>query len=97
MTDHIHHIYAKDFYSAQTEMALDDSLEHMLWMGESLMNLGFLQTQEEIRRQIERVTPADILHLARELIQWPELHFAAVGPQPAGDEDKIKEMVRVLS
>ena len=88
---------AKDFYSAQTEMALDDSLEHMLWMGESLMNLGFLQTKEEIRRQIERVTPADILRLARELVQWQKLHFAAVGPQPAGDEDKIKEMVRVLS
>ena len=88
---------AKDFYSAQTEMALDDSLEHMLWMGESLMNLGFLQTKEEIRRQIERVTPLDILRLARELVHGQKLHFAAVGPQPAGDEDKIKEMVRVLS
>jgi predicted Zn-dependent peptidase len=88
---------AKDFYSAQTEMALDDSLEHMLWMGESLMNLGFLQTKEEARRQIERTTSADILRLARELVSWPKLHFAAVGPQPVDDEDRIKEMVRVLS
>jgi predicted Zn-dependent peptidase len=88
---------AKDFYIAQTEMALDDSLEHMLWMGESLMNLGFTQTKSEMRRHVERVTSADILRLARELIDWKKLHFAAIGPQAPGDEDKIKEMASVLS
>jgi predicted Zn-dependent peptidase len=84
---------AKDFYIAQTEMALDDSLEHMLWMGESLMNLGFLQTKEEMRRHIERVTAEDILRVAGEVIDWKKLRFAAVGPQGAGQEDKIREMI----
>ena len=41
---------AKDFLTAQAEMALDDTMEHMLWMGESLLNLGYLQTKEEMRR-----------------------------------------------
>ncbi|HAJ57144.1 MAG TPA: hypothetical protein DCL35_05180 [Candidatus Omnitrophica bacterium] len=84
---------AKDFYIAQTEMALDDSMEHMLWMGEAMTNLGYLQTKEEMRAHIERVSAADILRLASQIINWKKLHFAAVGPQSTSYEDKIKEMV----
>jgi predicted Zn-dependent peptidase len=88
---------AKDFYIAQTQMALDDSLEHMLWMGESLTNLGLLQTKEEMRQCIERVRAEDILKCARQIIDFKGLCFAAVGPQSASHEDKIKEIVSGLS
>ena len=88
---------AKDFFIAQTEMALDDTLEHMLWMGESLMNLGVLQTKEEMRRHIERVSSSDILRVAREIINWKRLYFAAVGPQGQEDENKIKDIVSGLA
>ncbi len=88
---------AKDFYIAQTQMALDDSMEHMLWMGESITNLGFLQTKEELRRLIEKVSSADILRLAREVIDWKRLRFAAVGPQSTSHEDKIRKMVNRFS
>lgn len=88
---------AKDFYIAQTQMALDDSLEHMLWMGESLMNLGILQTKEEMRKNIERVRSRDILKLAQEIVDFKKLCFAAVGPQSASQEDAIKKIVGSLS
>ncbi len=88
---------AKDFFIAQSEMALDDTLDHMLWMGDSLMNLGFVLTKEEIRRHIERVTASDILRVARGIIDWKRLHFAAVGPQRQADENKIKKAVASLS
>ena len=88
---------AKEFVIAQSEMALDDSLEHMLWMGESLINLGFIQTKEEMRRLIDRVSGADILRVAREIVDWKRLVFAAVGPQAKGDEDKLKDIVSGLS
>ncbi len=83
---------AKDFYTAQAEMALDDTMEHMLWMGESIMNLGYLQTKEEMRRMIERVTAGDILRLARDIIRFDRLCFAAVGPQSARSEGEIKKI-----
>ena len=77
-------------------LGLEDTMEHMLWMGDSLMNLGFLQTKEEARRLIERVTAADILRVAREIIDWANIRFAAVGPQSAKMGDKIREMVSSL-
>ncbi len=88
---------AKDFLLAQTEMALDDSLDHMLWMGNSLMNLGFIQTKGQMRQEINRITSGDVLKLARQLIDWERLHFAAVGPQSQKSESQIKDMVSRLS
>lgn len=83
---------AKDFYSAQAEMALDDSMDHMLWIGESLTNLGVVQTKEELRREIEKVAASDVLRVASEVIDWQKLCFAAVGPQRSSVEADLKDM-----
>lgn len=83
---------AKDFLIAQSIMALDDSMEHMLWIGDSLLNVGVLQTKEEIRRQIEKVTAADIQRVAEEIIVWRKLHLAALGPKISSLEGEVKEL-----
>lgn len=85
---------AKDFYISQAQMALDDTMDHMLWMGESLTNIGYLQTKEELRRSIERVAAKDILRLSREIIDFGRLRFAAVGPQSSGAEARIADLAR---
>jgi predicted Zn-dependent peptidase len=88
---------AKDFLIAQSEMALDDTMEHMLWIGDALTNLGFLQTKEEIRRQIERVTEADIRRVAEGIVCWRRLRMAAVGPGINACHDPLHRIVRKLS
>ena len=84
---------AKDFFLSQSIMALDESLDHMLWIGESLMNLGDIQTKEEIQKEISKVTAMDILRLSRTVFDWRRLYFAAVGPQSSDAEEKIKQMI----
>ena len=83
---------AKDYLMAQTEMGLDDTMEHMLWMGDSMMNAGFLMTKEEIRRQIQKVTAHDIERVSRFIVDWKKLHFAAVGPGISAATDKIQRI-----
>ncbi|MDD5574845.1 MAG: pitrilysin family protein, partial [Candidatus Omnitrophica bacterium] len=87
---------AKDFLVAQSEMALDDTMEHMLWIGDALTNMGFLQTKEEIRRQIERVTAADIRRVAEEIFCWRRLHVAGVGPGISACQDQLFTMAQKL-
>lgn len=84
---------AKDFYLGQSEMALDETMEHMLWMGESLMNLGYMETKEEARRHIERVTAEDLRRVAAEFFDWRELCFAVVGPPGLPSEGEIRVLV----
>ncbi len=87
---------AKDFLLAQTEMGLDDTMEHMLWMGDSLLNTGFLMTKEEMRRHIARVSAPDIRRVAEEVIDWNKLHLAAVGPDIEPSTENIRELAAGL-
>ncbi len=87
---------AKDFLTAQTVMALDDSMEHMLWIGDSLTNLDTMMTKEEVCRHINRVSAKDIQRLVREVISGPKLRFAAIGPKASEQESEIRKLVADL-
>lgn len=87
---------AKDFLIAQTVMALDDSMEHMLWTGDSLTNLDGIMTKEEVCRHIRRVTAHDIQRLAQEVIKGCKLRFAAVGPGCHEQEARINGLIAEL-
>jgi len=84
---------AKEFLTAQSVMALDDTMDHMLWMGDALLNTGTVQTKEEVRRRIARVTAADVVRVARRLLAPARMRVAAVGPQVAREETVIRKAV----
>lgn len=88
---------AKDYLVAQTQMALDDSMDHMLWMGDSVMNAGFLMTKEEMRRHIQKVSAKDIQRVAEAVIEWSRLHLAAVGPGIDPATPQIRRQVENMS
>ncbi len=83
---------AKDFYLGQLEMGLDDSLEHMLWMGDSLFGQGYMMTKQEVFKMIKRVSTADVLRLAGDIFDWKKLCFAAVGPGAGDAQGKIADL-----
>jgi len=84
---------AKEFLTAQSVMALDDTMDHMLWMGDALLNTGTVQTKEEVRRRIARVTVADVLRVARSVLAPARMRVAAVGPQVAKEEAAVRKAV----
>ncbi len=88
---------AKDFLIAQSVMALDDTMDHMLWMGDALLNTGTIQTKEEVRRRIARVTAADVVRVARQVMAAARMRVAAVGPKVARDEAAIHKAVDVFA
>lgn len=71
---------AKDFYLGQFELGLENSMNQMLWAGESALTLGRLKTQEEVIEKIERVSVDDILRVAQQLFVTRSLSLAMVGP-----------------
>ena len=81
---------AKDFLIAQSEMALDDTMDHMLRVGEALVNTGTVQTKAEVRRRIARVTAADVVRVVRQILIPARMRVAAVGPQVAQEEAAVR-------
>jgi predicted Zn-dependent peptidase len=84
---------AKDFFMGQSEMALDDTMEHMLWIGDSLTNLNDVVTKEEIHRQIKRIGVDDVRRVACDILRGERLCYAAVGPQEQTQEKKIQQVI----
>lgn len=81
---------AKDFYLGQFELSLENSMNQMLWAGESLMTLGQIKTPEEVALRIEAVTREDILRVSKEIFQTKHLNLAVVGPSlAASDFEKV--------
>lgn len=86
---------AKDFYIGQMKIALDDTLEHMLWIGEPATVLNKVFTQDEVCDKIQAVSRQDLTQIARELFLKKDLNVALIGPL-AKKEKEINDRVSNL-
>jgi len=71
---------AKEFYLGQLMLALEDTLDHMLWIGETTASLDKLYSLQDIIKQVENVTREDVRKVAGLIFQENKLNLALIGP-----------------
>lgn len=71
---------AKEFYLGQLELALEDTMDHMLWIGESVITLDKTYTLNEITKEINKLKRRDIAETAAYLFKENKLNLAVIGP-----------------
>ncbi|MDO8662011.1 MAG: pitrilysin family protein [Candidatus Omnitrophota bacterium] len=81
---------AKEFYIGQLKLALEDTLEYMLWIGENTLMLGKTFSLDEIIAEVNRVDRADIREVARKVFIDDNINLSLIGPL-AGKENKIRQ------
>lgn len=81
---------AKDYYLGQLYLALEDTLDHMLWLGEKALYAGEIPERDQIAEDIEKIAPKDIQEAARKYLKTGNLNLAVVGVV----EDKIQHHIR---
>jgi predicted Zn-dependent peptidase len=86
---------AKDYYAGQLLMALEDTMEHMLWLGEQVAAVGRAWRPETLLSHVERVTARDIRAIARHLFVTPRMHLAIVGPIADPEAERLTALCRV--
>jgi predicted Zn-dependent peptidase len=72
---------AKEFYLGQLELGLENTMNHMMWVGESVTSLGRCKTLEEVKKGVREVTPPRICEVAKKVLRPASLHLAAIGPK----------------
>jgi predicted Zn-dependent peptidase len=77
---------AKDFYLGQLELGLENSMNQMLWAGESAVTLNRCRSTEEILDRVQKVTAEDIQKVAKNLFKDETLNMALVGPKQSEKE-----------
>ncbi len=82
---------AKEYYVGQLLLALEDTADHMLWLGENVASLNKFLRPEEIIRRVKEVEPDDLKRLANKILQERSLNLALIGPLKDKDKLRIKE------
>lgn len=84
---------AKEFYRGQLLMALEDTMEHMLWVGEAFVCDRRVPDVAKLLHTLERVDDDDIRHAARHLFHPERLHLAIVGPHQSDEERTLQQLL----
>ena len=71
---------AKEFYLGQLALSLEETLDHMLWIGESTAALGHVLSFKEVVKKINRVRSKDIREVAKSIFKEKSLNLALIGP-----------------
>ena len=86
---------AKDYYAGQLLMGLEDTMEHMLWIGEQAVTVGRIADPKALLVHLERVGARDIRRVARQLFVTQKLHLAIVGPVTEPDASRLSAICRI--
>lgn len=86
---------AQEFYGGQLLMGLEDTLEHMLWMGEHLMTVGRLSGPRDLLAHMERVSPQQVQQTARRLFTARQLFLTAIGQVSVPASDVLAVLRRI--
>jgi len=84
---------AKEYYVGQLMLSLEDTLEHMLWIGESTTSLNKTFTQEQILAEIKKIGAQDIKRVANDIFKGCKVNLALIGPSAKSEEDRIKKII----
>ena len=86
---------AKDYYLGQVLLGLEDTLDHMLWIGESTISRDKIMTLEALVQETKKIRLADIKRVANELIKEQQFNLSIVGPLTAGQEKDINRLLGI--
>jgi len=86
---------AKEYLTGQTLLGLEDTMEHMLWIGESTMVRDRIQTAEEVIRAIKRVRIDDIQRVAARILDRNRCNITVVGPFQKDQEKQMRRLIGI--
>ena len=70
-------------------LGLEDTMDHMLWMGGAVISNDQVKTMADVIKKIKAVTRSDIKRVASEILDPQRLNVAIIGPM---SEDQQKQL-----
>jgi len=86
---------ARDYYMGQILLALEDTLDHMFWIGESTISLNKTRTIKQILSEVRKVTIDDIRRVANGIFKKEHTNLAIVGPLKEEQENQLSDLMNV--
>ena len=71
---------AKEYCRVQLSLALEDTLDHMLWLGEHVIMTDKTPEEKDIIKKVMAVSSADIKRVAKNIFTPSGANLAIIGP-----------------
>lgn len=84
---------AKDYLIGQLLLGLEDTMDHMLWLGESVMSKGKTVTLRQVVNEFEKIQVNDIQRVAKEVLSEKKFNLAIVGPVKKQQQEQINRLL----
>ena len=85
---------AKDFYLGQLSLALEDTLDHMLWLGENVAALDKTISLPEVLKEVSALKREHIREAASAVFRENKLNLALIGPLK-GQEEELRGQLKI--
>jgi len=82
---------AKEYYRGQLLMVFEDTMSHMLWLGEKFICADLEYRATDVLKRLNRVTIDDVKHAADNCIKQENLNLAVIGPTKPKTVKEIKK------
>ncbi|MDD5437255.1 MAG: pitrilysin family protein, partial [Candidatus Omnitrophica bacterium] len=84
---------AKEYYKGQLLFALEDTMSHMLWMGEKTISGEKDFSVKSILAKVDAVGSEDLMRVANDMLWEAKLNLAVIGPVK-NDKD-IRKVLKI--
>ena len=84
---------AKDYYKGQVMLSLEDSLDHMLWVAEDLLDRNRTRSLKQVISHIDAVQPSDLRRIAATALDASHMKLALIGPLQDSQRQDLHRLV----
>lgn len=84
---------AKEFYKGQLLFTMEDTMSHMLWLGEKIVSREKELDVEKIMDRVASINKDDIARVAGTIFKDESMNLAVIGP--IKDEDRLKGVLHL--
>ncbi len=86
-------VRAKEFYIGQLKLGLEDTMEHMLWIGENVATLERTFSLDELISEVNQVKQDDISEVAGRIFKEDNFNLSLIGPLKAKESEIRSKLV----
>ena len=84
---------AKDYFLGQFLIGLEDTMDHMLWIGETVISRDRVRSAEGVVEAVNKVKLGDIQRVANIVLNPKRMNLAVVGPLTDAQEKTLRALL----
>ena len=84
---------AKDYYIGQFSLGLEDTMDHMIWMGSVVLSNDTAKTPQQVIEKIKKVQISDVMRVAKAVLALKRTNMTIIGPMTETQQKQLKTLV----